>query len=406
VSRTIPGMAARRDFGQGNGHGQPAVPVDAAFAVDHLHRLRFTRHAFDPANPVLREVLGEAEASSGRLVAFVDQGVIDAWPDLGTRLENYIESVPGFTVAGGIRCVPGGEAAKNDWSVYEDTLRVIHDEGVCRHSTVLAIGGGAVLDVVGFAAATAHRGVRLVRFPTTTLAQGDAGIGVKNGINGFGTKNFLGSFAVPWAVINDEAFLATLSDRDWRCGLSEAVKVALLKDERYFEAIERAADRLRDRDDAALRPIVRHSAELHLQHIVTSGDPFELRGSRPLDFGHWSAHKLEQLTGFRMPHGEAVAIGVALDVVYSAMSGRLAGSDAARIVALLERLGFTLHDPALHDPALFDGLEEFREHLGGRLTITLLEGIGRPVDVHEMDRQRLTDAIGQLASMATGERRP
>ncbi len=398
-------MAPRRDFEQGNGHGPPAVPVDASFAVDYLHRLRFTRHAFDPANPVLREVLGEAEASSGRLVAFVDQGVIDAWPDLAARLKNYVKSVPGFAVAGDIRCVPGGEAAKNDWSVYEDTVRVIHDEGVCRHSTVLAIGGGAVLDVVGFAAATAHRGVRLVRFPTTTLAQGDAGIGVKNGINGFGTKNFLGSFAVPSAVINDEAFLSTLSDRDWRCGLSEAVKVALLKDERYFNAIERAADRLRDRDDAALRPIVRHSAELHLQHIVTSGDPFELRGARPLDFGHWSAHKLEQLTGFRMRHGEAVAIGVALDVVYSAMSGRLAGSDAARIVGVLERLGFALHDPALHEPALFDGLEEFREHLGGRLTITLLEGIGHAVDVHEIDRKLMADAIGQLVNM-TGERTP
>ncbi len=399
-------MTGRRDLEQGNGHGPPAVPVDASFAVDHVHRLRFTRHAFDPANPVLRDVLGAAEASSGRLVAFVDQGVLDAWPDLATRLAEYIQSVPGFEVAGDLRCVRGGEAAKNDWSVFEDAVRVIHDEGVCRHSTVLAIGGGAVLDVIGFAAATAHRGVRLVRFPTTTLAQGDAGVGVKNGINAFGTKNFLGSFAVPSAVINDEAFLSTLSDRDWRCGFSEAVKVALLKDERYFDAIERAADRLRDRDDKAMRPIVRHSAELHLQHIVTSGDPFELRGARPLDFGHWSAHKLEQLTGFRMRHGEAVAIGVALDVVYSAMSGRLAGSDAARVVGVLERLGFCLHDPALHDPALFDGLEEFREHLGGRLTITLIERIGRAVDVHEMDRARLADAIDQLASMTTGERKP
>jgi len=256
--------------------------------------------------------------------------------------------------------------------------------------------------VVGFAAPTAHRGVRLLRLPSTTLAQADAGIGVKNGVNAFGTKNFLGTFAVPWAVVNDEAFLATLADRDWRCGLSEAVKVALLKDERFFEAIETAAGRLADRDEQAMRPVVRRSAELHLQHIVTSGDPFELRGGRPLDFGHWSAHKLEQLTGFRMRHGEAVAIGVALDVVYSAMSGRLAGSDAARIVAVLEKLGFALHDPALRDPALFDGLEEFREHLGGRLTITLLEGIGRPVDVHEMDLGRLGDAVEQLGRMTTG----
>ncbi len=401
----------RTDFRQGNGHGQPAVPVDAAFGVEHLHRLRITRNALDPANPTLREVLGDPQKSGGRVLAFVDEGVVESWPDMDQRLARYVaEGLVGFELADPVRRVPGGEAAKNDWSVFEDAVRAIHDEGICRHSYVLVIGGGAVLDVVGFAAATAHRGVRLVRMPTTTLAQADGGIGVKNGINAFGTKNFLGSFAVPWAVINDETFLSTLSDRDWRCGLSEAVKVALLKDERFLELIEASADRLGQRDEAVLRPIVRRSAELHLQHIVTSGDPFEQRGVRPLDFGHWSAHKLEQLSGFRIKHGEAVAIGVALDVVYSAMIGRLAGSDAQRVVDLLQRLGFLLGDPALGDPALFDGLREFREHLGGRLTITLLEGIGRPVDVHHIDQARMTDAIGQLASMSApakpGEQTP
>ncbi len=404
-------VSDRTDYMQGNGHGHPAVPVDAAFAVEHLHRLRITRNALDPANPILRDVLGDAEMSAGRVLAFIDDGVVESWPDLPRRLETYFaEGLSGFELSEPVRRVPGGEAAKNDWSVFEAAARSIHDEGICRHSYVLVIGGGAVLDVVGFAAATAHRGVRLVRMPTTTLAQADGGIGVKNGINAFGTKNFLGSFAVPWAVINDEIFLSTLSDRDWRCGLSEAVKVALLKDERFLDLIEAGADRLGQRDEAVLRPIVRRSAELHLQHIVTGGDPFELRGVRPLDFGHWSAHKLEQLTGFRMKHGEAVAIGVALDVVYSAMTGRLAGSDAQRVVHLLQRLGFVLGDPALADPALFDGLREFREHLGGRLTITLLEGIGRPVDVHHIDQARMADAIGQLASMAApakpGEQTP
>ena len=386
---------------RGNGHGRFSIPVDAAFAVRHLHRLRFTRNVLDPANGVLREVLGEAEKSSGLVLCFVDQGVLDAWPDLPRRVDACITGcVPGFALSGPVRPVAGGEVAKNDRSVLDGVLRAIHDDGLCRHSTVLAIGGGAVLDVVGFAAATAHRGVRLVRMPTTTLAQADAGIGVKNGVNAFGTKNFLGSFNVPWAVINDEAFLSTLSDRDWRCGLSEAVKVALIKDERFFELIEASAPGLARREDITMRPIVRRSAALHLQHIVTSGDPFELHGARPLDFGHWSAHKLEQMTDFRLRHGEAVAIGVALDVVYSAMTGRLAETEAQRVIEVLERLGFVLYDAAMEDPALLDGLEEFREHLGGRLTITLLEGIGRPVDVHEIDRDRLAGAIGQLALMS------
>ncbi len=318
----------RFDAMAGNGHRHPSVPVDAAFSVDHVHRLRFTRDALDAGNPVLRDVLCRGADTGGRLIAFIDEGVDRAWPDLAADLRDYLaDNVPWLRLAGPVGIVPGGEAAKNDWSVYQTVARAVHDAKICRHSYVMVIGGGAVLDAVGFAAATAHRGVRLVRLPTTSLAQADSGIGVKNGINAFGKKNFLGVFDVPWAVVNDERFLATLSDRDWRCGLSEAVKVALLKDARLLDLIETNADRLGNRDDAAILPVVRRSAELHLQHIVTSGDPFELRGVRPLDFGHWSAHKLEAMTGFEVRHGEAVASGVAIDVLYSAMIGRLPASE-------------------------------------------------------------------------------
>ena len=388
----------------GNGHRYPTLPVDAAFHVDYLQRLRFTRDALHPDNPTLGEVFGEAapgDEERRRVVAFIDRGVSEAWPDLASRFEAYATDDPGgLELAAPVRVVTGGEAAKNDLTVFDTVTRVIHEAGICRHSFVVAIGGGAVLDAVGFAAATAHRGVRLVRLPTTTLAQADSGIGVKNGVNLFGKKNFLGCFAVPWAIVNDETLPATLTDRDWRCGLSEAVKVALLKDESFFELIESRADRLSRRDEAAARPIIRRSAELHLQHIVTCGDPFELAGARPLDFGHWSAHKLEQLTGFRVRHGEAVACGIALDALYSAMTGRLAGSDAERVVRLLQRLGFDLGHDRLADPALFEGLEEFREHLGGRLAITLLEGVGRPVEVDRIDRDVMTRAIAHLVAMA------
>lgn len=387
----------------GNGHGHPAVPVDAAFAVDYAHRLRFTRDALDPDNPVLAEVLRCGDETGGRLAAFIDDGVARAWPGLEERVAAYLDAnVTWLTLAAG-EVVAGGEACKNDWSVYRTVARTINDAHVCRQSFVVAIGGGAVLDAVGFAAATAHRGVRLVRLPTTTLAQADSGVGVKNGINAFGKKNFLGTFAVPWAVVNDERFLTTLSDRDWRCGLSEAVKVALLKDPRLLDLLESCAPRLRDRDQAAAAPILRRAAELHLQHIVTTGDPFELGGARPLDFGHWSAHKLEQMTGFRIRHGEAVATGLAIDVVYSAMTGRLPGSDAQRVLAILENLGFRLHDEALNTPELFDGLEEFREHLGGRMSITLLEGIGQPCQVHEIDLDRMSDAVAHLRALASEE---
>ncbi len=380
---------------------------DGAFAVPYLHRLRFTRGAFDPDNALLRGLLSPDDepgtAAAARALVFVDDGVARAWPRLLGDIERYAAAhSAGLVLAAAPAVVRGGEAAKNDWTVYEQVARAISDRRICRRSLVIAVGGGAMLDAVGFAAATSHRGVRLVRLPTTSLGQADSGVGVKNGLNGFGKKNFIGAFAPPWAVINDEAFLATLSDRDWRSGLAEAVKVALLKSDRFFEQISVAAPRLHARDEAAMVPIVRRSAWLHLHHIVDGGDPFELREAKPLDFGHWSAHKLEQMTGFELRHGEAVAIGVALDALYSAMSGMLEWSDLKAIHACLAGIGLPVSHEALRDSGtLLAGLEEFREHLGGRLSITLLAGIGRPVEAHEIDPAVMARAARALA---TGQR--
>jgi 3-dehydroquinate synthase len=270
---------------------------------------------------------------------------------------------------------------------------------------VAAIGGGAVLDVVGYAAATAHRGIRLIRIPTTVLAQDDSAVGVKNGVNAFGKKNFLGTFAPPFAVINDVGFLATLSDRDWRSGISEAIKVAIVRDPAFFAAIEADAAKLVARDAAAMERLIRRSAALHLAHISSGGDPFELGSSRPLDFGHWAAHKLEQSTDYRLRHGEAVAVGMALDSAYAHVQGFLPERDLRRVLDLLVAVGFELLPPelaqTLSEPAsgssVLDGLEEFREHLGGTLTIMLIRGLGEPFDVHEIDRNAMMRSIEVLA---------
>ena len=219
--------------------------------------------------------------------------------------------------------LPGGEAAKNDTEAVSRVIAAIGAHGLCRHSTVLAVGGGALLDAVGYAAAVAHRGLRLVRAPTTVLAQNDAGIGVKNGINAFGKKNFIGTFQPPAAVINDSRFLATLSLRDWRAGTAEAVKVALVRDRAFFASIEEMAPALAARQALAMQSLVRQCAELHLAHITQGGDPFERGSARPLDFGHWAAHRLEAMSDYRLRHGEAVAVGIALDTLYSTLSDRL-----------------------------------------------------------------------------------
>jgi 3-dehydroquinate synthase len=259
----------------------------------------------------------------------------------------------------------------------------------------MAIGGGALLDAVGYAAATAHRGVRLIRVPTTVLSQNDSGVGVKNSLNLFGKKNFIGTFSPPYAVINDFEFLRSLPDRDFRSGLAEAVKVALIKDAMFFQELEGATDGLNRRDSPSVEKVIYRCAELHLQHIAGS-DPFELGRSRPLDFGHWAAHKLEQLTDHRLRHGEAVAIGIALDSTYSHLVGMLSESDWHRILDLLLDLGFELDFSRFEMKDLIGGLDEFREHLGGELTIMLLRTIGIGEEVHAIDQETLEQSAALL----------
>ncbi len=324
----------------------------------------------------------------------------EAQPDLKSRIRAFVKSQPHLQMPGNIQFVPGGEAVKNDVHIVERMLKCINAVDLDRRSYVVVIGGGAVLDAVGFAAAIAHRGIRLVRLPTTTLAQADSGVGVKNSINLFQKKNWIGTFAVPWGVVNDARMLSTLPDRDYLCGFSEAVKVTALKDRAAFEEIERLADRIRERDTEAAHRVIAHSAKLHLDHITLGGDPFEALEARPLDFGHWSAHKLEVMSEFSLRHGEAVAIGVAVDTVYSSLKHGLPSEDADRVVECLVRLGLKLDHPCLHQTReLFAGLEEFRQHLGGRLTLTMLTALGSKIDVHEIDRDLMLEAIGIVAKI-------
>src|SRR5690606_6380451 len=238
------------------------------------------------------------------------------------------------------------ETIKNQKDAIDRIIDSVDRWGIDRHSYIMAIGGGAVLDAVGYAAAIAHRGIRHLRVPTTVLSQNDSGMGVKNGINYRGKKNFIGTFSPPVAVFNDNLFLTTLSDRAWVSGISEAVKVALIKDASFFDWIQNHATALRQRDREAMDYLIFRCAELHLQHIA-GADPFEFGSSRPLDFGHWSAHKLEQLSGFEVLHGEAVSIGIALDTVYSAIVGLLSPSDAQRVLNVLQELDLPIFHPLL-----------------------------------------------------------
>jgi 3-dehydroquinate synthase len=383
------------------------------FSVPFRFPVFFTRNAWRPENRAFVDTLRRLEPERRHRVLFViDSQVASATPSLTPDIGRYFAAhAESLNLVAPPVIVPGGESVKNDLSHTLFLLKDINDFGIDRQSFVAVIGGGAVLDMASFAAAVGHRGIRVVRFPTTVLSQADSGIAVKNGVNLFGKKNFMGTFVPPFAVINDSAFLESLEHRDRICGVVEAIKVALLKDAVFYRRLEMSAGQIAAGDLSAIVPLIQRSAELHLAHICGNGDPFELGSARPLDFGHWAAHKLESITSHRLRHGEAVAIGIALDLEYSVRMGFLERADADRILGLLERIGFALWDEALAAReadgrfTLLRGLQEFREHLGGGLHITQLRGIGRSFEVTEMDEPTVLASVDALRTRAA-RRRP
>ncbi len=380
--------------------------LEQSFKVSFNYRVYFTSKMFNPGNEDFENFLkeGRREGVHQKILFIIDEGVLNLHPDLPDQITSYFNIVESVSLIKDPVIIPGGEISKNNSEYFDAIIQAIDANGIDRHSYVAAIGGGAVLDLAGFASAVAHRGIKHIRIPTTVLSQNDSGVGVKNGINYKGKKNFIGTFVPPVAVFNDDAFLVTLCERNWRSGISEAVKVALIKDASFFYWIENNAEKLNNRDYDAMNYLIRRCCELHLHHIA-SGDPFELGSSRPLDFGHWSAHKLEQLSGFQILHGEAVAMGIALDTMYSVLSGRLSTEKGERVIQLLIDLGFEITNPLMQicneSSEILKGLHEFQEHLGGRLTIMLLRDIGRGEEVHEIDIPLLKQASLRLQDLNT-----
>jgi 3-dehydroquinate synthase len=368
--------------------------IEQRFSVPYSYQVCFTEDLFGLDNPVFVDALEKGKRP--KVFFVIDSGVSDSHPNLIDRIKSYSNKYSErFILAAEPMVAIGGEACKNDLSIYQKVVEATHLYGIDRHSYIAVIGGGAVLDMVGFAAAISHRGIRLIRIPTTVLSQNDSAVGVKNSINAFGKKNYLGTFAPAVAVLNDFNFLKTLDDRDWRAGIAEAIKVALIKDLSFFTWLEEHAVAMAKREMVPMKVQIIRSAQMHMDHIAGK-DPFEFGSSRPLDFGHWAAHKLEHLSDFRIRHGEAVAIGITLDSAYSFLQGRISKADLDRIFNLMHTLGFELFIPELEGANLVTGLQEFQEHLGGELTIMLLESLGKGVEIHEMDHELIFEAVDLL----------
>lgn len=375
-------------------------PIKQSFQVQYDYQLYFTSGLFALENQMFVNLIADyKDFEPVKLLFVLDDGVKHHHPTLIPQIEDYCKAHRQTIKYTDTLVLPGGEQVKNSDTAIESVLKGVNDNKICRHSFVVVIGGGAVIDMVGYAAAIAHRGVKLIRIPTTVLSQNDSAVGVKNSVNAFKKKNFLGTFAPPFAIINDSDFLETLEQRDWISGISEAIKVALIKDKTFFKYIADNAVALKNREMEPMQYVIYKCAEMHMHHIAQGGDPFESGSSRPLDFGHWAAHKMEFMTNYELRHGEAVAKGIALDVTYAQLVGLISEEDLQHILDVMIAIGFDLSLPVQSNDKieqLLNGIEEFREHLGGQLTITLISDLGVKHDVHTIDMELMSKAITKL----------
>ncbi|MGD9127219.1 MAG: 3-dehydroquinate synthase [Planctomycetia bacterium] len=383
---------------------QAADSYEQRFDVSFDYPVHFTRRAFERENTTLVSTFNRrGEDRRHRVAVYVDGGLATAQPNLCEQIKTYFHAYPEqLELAGGPTVVPGGSAAKTDHDLLKDIMWTLGNLHLDRQSFVLAVGGGAMLDAVGFATSLVHRGLRLVRMPSTVLAQNDAGVGVKNGMDEHGQKNFLGTFAPPFAVINDFSLLSTLSQDAWCGGIAEALKVAIIKDRPFFDWLCENAAGLAGRDMTLMEQLVRRAAVIHLDHIRTGGDAFEFGSARPLDFGHWAAHKIEMLSAHQVGHGQAVAVGIALDCYYAGRKGLITDDDFRTVVTALQQSGLPIYLDILSqrdsdgELEILDGLDQFREHLGGRLSVTLPDGLGSKCEVHHMDADLLEAGVEEL----------
>lgn len=376
--------------------------INQSFKVDFKYKIIFTHDIFNTKNLDIIKTLNITNKNRKKVIIFIDKNVHKTNENISKKIQDYFKKYERYV---NLVCKPilitGGEKIKNHYNLVKYAYKLIDIYKICRQSYILAIGGGTIQDLIGFVASTAHRGIRLIRIPTTTLSQDDSGVGVKNGINFNHKKNFIGCFNTPYAVINDFLLLNSLKNENFIEGFSEAIKVSLIKNKKLFFLIKNNTSKILNRDNDITEKIIYECAKLHANHISKKGDPFETKSSRPLDFGHWAAHKIESLSKYKISHGKSVAIGIALDCTYSYILKILKKDDWKNIITTLIKLKLPIYCEELSNientqKSIFNGLEEFREHLGGKLTITLIKNIGKKIDTHHINKNIYKKSIKLL----------
>jgi 3-dehydroquinate synthase len=283
--------------------------------------------------------------------------------------------------------IPSGESRKSV-SLLAALWNEFARRGVDRRTTIAAVGGGVVGDLVGFAAATYLRGVPLVQVPTTLLAQVDAAIGGKTAINLAAGKNLAGAFYQPREVRIDPAALRTLPARHYRTGLAEVVKYGVIRDAELFELLERKADRVLARDPKTMQEIIHRCVRIKLE--VVRRDERESGLRMILNYGHTVGHALERASNFRLSHGEAVAIGMHAEARIARGLGLCGTKFVERQARLLERFGLPTRVPRLG--GILRAMAHDKKRLGRAIRFVLPRGVGRMAFPVAVARRRI-DAV-------------
>ena len=305
----------------------------------------------------------------------------------------YLESLqsalsPRRTVA---TLLPDGESHKTLETVAR-ILDVLVANRFGRDCAVVALGGGVVGDMAGFAASVYQRGVAFIQAPTTLLAQVDSAVGGKTGVDHPGGKNLIGAFHQPSAVLSDTATLATLPPRELRAGLAEVVKYGLIRDAEFFAWLETQVEALLAGDIAALAHVIRRSCEI--KAAIVARDEHEHGERALLNFGHTFGHAIESTSGYgRWLHGEAVAAGMVMAAHMSHESGLLSAADLKRIVRLIERLGLPTYVEQVPPQSLLEHMRIDKKVLDGRIRLILLRAIGQAFVTAEYDESRLLHTV-------------
>ncbi len=341
----------------------------------------------------LGRLLASMEKPPDRVAVVVDAGVP------GELVEPLIQGLQGAGFPVSSRVLPGGEASKS-LETLVSLLEWLLGEEATRRTMLVAVGGGAVTDTAGFAASIYMRGIRWATVPTTLLGMADAAVGGKTAVN-LVAKNMVGSFHQPRFIVADTEFVRSLGERDYRSGLAEIAKHSLISGPELYNWLRLNAELLLARDEATVTEAVAKSIEVKMN--IVSLDPREETGERAkLNLGHTYAHALEKASGYSIPHGYAVAIGLVVEAKAAEQLVGLSPEVTGMVEELLSMLGLPTRPP--RSPGCRETVQYIRldkKRGGDRLLLPLLEGLGR-VTLHELPLEEARRAIGEACEALRG----